>query len=136
RAELTGQRGVEPRPRQMALVAVRGHVGSLRLEHSAVANGTVADADVAGPYLELGRRDYDRFAAGECKDLPALRVDHRHRTPCTGRQRVEGRDAGGAQIERQSEATCGREADPDAGEAARPDPDGERAAGDRGRTPP
>ena len=113
---------MEARPRKVALVVVRRHLGSGLLEDLAVADGAVADVGRARLDLQLRRSDRPR---PRHEDLAPLRVDHGDRAGRTGGERVEGRDARSRDVERQCEPACGREADPDPREAARPDADGE-----------
>ena len=101
----------------MALVGVRRDLGAGCLEHLAVADGAAADVDSSRLDGEVGRGDHPAWN----EDLAAPRIDDGHCSRRAGRQRVERRDTGRRDAERQREPARGREADADAREAARPD---------------
>ena len=77
-----------------------------------------------GDELHLIGREHSRFSL-EHEDLPAPRIDDGHGTRRAGGEGVERRDAGHGNPEREREPARGRQPDADAGEAARPDADGE-----------
>ena len=117
---------MEAGARQVALVLVGRHDGARLLEHVAVAHGAVADAR-SRPGSRSSSAGAIARGPGHEDLAPRLASITGDRTRSARRERVEGRDAGGRNVEREREPARDREADPDPGEAARPGPDGEPA---------
>ena len=114
---------MEAGPRQMAFVIVGRNLGAARLQHGAVAERAVADADGPGLELELLRLPDRRLGPVEDEDLAPARIDDRQRTRRAGGQRAEGRNAGDRDVERERQPARRGEPESQAGEAARPGPD-------------
>ena len=114
---------MEARARQVPFVVVGRDLCAGRLEEVAVANGAVADADRPGSTSSsAGAR---ARGAGD-EHLPPARVDDRDRPWCAGGERVERRDAGRRNVEREREPARGGEPDPRAREAPGAGADRER----------
>src|SRR5262249_42121131 len=119
RAEGGSELSVEARPRDVQRALARGNDGSAGLENLAVAEGAVANIDGARRDRELVWAQAGRLAADGREALAAPCVDDRLHARRPGGERMERRDAGDRDLEREREAARRREPDPHAGEAAR-----------------
>src|SRR5919109_4556396 len=125
RAEVTRELRMEAGPWEVALVCVGRHLRAEALEEGAVTHRTAADADRAEWKLELAGSEDARLALQD-EDLPPSRIDDGNRAGSACSERVERRNPGDRDVQRERETARRRQPDANAGKAPGADPDRQR----------